>query len=479
MAEGNGTAPRNHSDGAKKKKSSKQQKQMKQLLLMTAMLVGCAVLITWTVMLMKDRLSQNAQLNEQSSAMDYMEVSGDESDSELTRQTAVPEFTETPTTSATTGTTGTGDTSSTTATNATAPKKVTVQSVQFSKIPTTVTKAQATTMAGGKTQTAAGKTQTTAKPQTKTNAVTTTAEKTTHTETQQVTPNTAPTEAQLPYNTLLALYLGAQAQGNQAYFFDAAGNSPATVVMHCEKAYRVATAADSLSQLSRLGGTGGTEEHPWQTGVAFRLYQYEDGDRYIYYTSAGDSYQIIGYYNCRTCDNVWARLRYYQVGAGWQAEYHIIHCNRPETQNGSESELFTSTFDAEALYTISTEFEQQLAKEMQGRGMSVGSWNNYEEVKADQQSDTLWNKAGSHNSGFAPQSGETYGVVTGSGMIPLYSAANTGSAAAASLPAGTFLSVPKDAIPAGTNLVPVQAKVNGTWVSGYIAPGNFAAWSEK
>ena len=153
-----------------------------------------------------------------------------------------------------------------------------------------------------------------------------------------------------------------------------------------------------------------------------------------------------------------------------------MHCNRPDKQNGSVTELFTSTFDAEALYTISGEFEQQLAKEMQGRGMSVGSWNNYEEVKADQQSDALWNKAGSHNSGFAPQSGDTYGVVTGSGSVPLYSQANTGSAAAASLPAGTFLSVPKSALPAGANLVPVQAKVNGTWVSGYIAPGNLAAW---
>ena len=100
----------------------------------------------------------------------------------------------------------------------------------------------------------------------------------------------------------------------------------------------------------------------------------------------------------------------------------------------------------------------------------------YSEIKPNQQSDALWGKAGAHNNGFAPQSGETYGVVTGSGNVTLYTAANTGSAAAASLPAGTFLSVPKDALPAGGNMVSVQAKVNGTWVSGFIQPEHLAAW---
>ena len=58
-------------------------------------------------------------------------------------------------------------------------------------------------------------------------------------------------------------------------------------------------------------------------------------------------------------------------------------------------------------------------------------------MEANQQSDALWEKAGSHNTGFAPQSGETYGVAADSASV--YSAANTTSAVAATLPAGTLL----------------------------------------
>lgn len=466
MAGAKGSAP-NGKPGVSAKKKEEQKKQMKQLIIMAVILLVCAVLITWTVLLMKDRYRQRAELNEQSSAFEYYELSSAEDDPEQTAPTAVPEFTEATTTASTTGSTDTTVSGTTTLTNATAPKHVvTAQSVQFSKIPATATKAQYTTAAAGRTQT-------------KNNQTTAVTERTTHTEPQQVTPDTAPTEAQIPYNELLALYLGAQAQGNAAYFIDANATSPATVVMHGAQAYRVSSSADGYSLYNWLGGTGGTDEHSWQTGVDFRLYQYESGDRYIYYTSAGDSYQVLGYYNCRTCDNVWARLHYYQVGVGWQAEYHIIHSNRPDNMNGSGTEIYNSTFDAESVYTISTEFEQQLEKELESRGMSAGNWGNYVEIKANQQSDEIWGKAGTHNNGFAPQAGETYGVVTGSGNASLYASANTGAAVSASLPAGTFLSVPKNALPVGANMVAVQAKINGTWVSGYIQPERLMAWSAQ
>lgn len=467
MAGAKKPAPNGKSGGAAKKKVD-QKKQMKQLLIMAGMLVGCAVLITWTVLLMKDRFGNSAEMNQQNSAVDYIEMSSYE-DSEQTQQTAVPEFTEATTTTTVTESTGSTESGTTTATNATAPKRVTVQSVQFSKIPGTVTRTQTTTLAAGKTQSP--------KTTAKSNHTTAASERTTQTETRQVTPDSAPTEAQLPYNELLALYLGAQAQNDEAYFVDGSGNAPATIVVHGEQAYRAVSSADNYSLSNWLGGTGGSEEHSWQTGVAFKLYHYEDGDSYIYYTSAGDGYQVLGYYDCKTCDNVWARLHYYQVGVGWQAEYHIIYSNRPDSANSSGTEIYNSTFDAEAIYTISAEFEQQLEKEMQAHGMSAGSWNDYIEIKPNQQSDALWSKAGPHNNGFAPQSGETYGVVTGSSNVSLYASANTGSAVTASLPAGTFLSVPKNELPVGSNMVSVQAKVNGAWVSGYIQPEHLIAWS--
>ena len=288
---------------------------------------------------------------------------------------------------------------------------------------------------------------------------------------QQLTPNSSPTAAQVPYNTLLALYLGAQSQGNSACYVDADG-AP-TVVLHGSQAYRVVSPANDYSLYNWLGGTGGSEENPWQTGTAFTLKSYEDNGSYIYYTSSGADYQVIGYYNCKTCDNVWARLHYYQVGVGWQAEYHIVYCNRPDSANGSETEVLNGTCDAQAMYEAD-EAVEQLKKELQNRGMSAGSWGDYKLMEANQQSDALWEKAGSHNTGFAPQSGETYGVAADSASV--YSAANTTSAVAATLPAGTLLSIAKSALPIGSEMVPVQAKINGTWVSGYMQPEHVLAW---
>lgn len=476
MAGANGAAPQNRQDGSGKKKSSKQKKQLQQLGIMAGVLVVCAGLVTWTVLLMKDRLSQNQQMTEQDSIVDLMEVSDDDSDDpEETKQTGPAEFTEATTTA--TSTVSGDETATTTLTSATAPKRVTVQSVSFSKIKTTTTQAQHTASGGkttaqnGKTTAQNGKTTTTAA---KTSANTTTAQ-TTHTEAQQLTPDSAPTAAQIPYNELLALYLSAQAQEDSAYFLDSA---VPTVVLHGSNAYHVISETDDFSPRNWLGGTGGADENPWQTGTSFQIKQYEAGDPYIYYASSGSEYQVIGYYNCRTCDNVWVRMHYYQVGVGWQAEYHIFYSNRPDTQNGSQTELSTGTADAEGLYDSSAAMEQ-LEKELQGRGMSAGSWGNYKTVDANRDGEALWNKAGSHNNGFAPQSGDTCAVVSGTGNAVMYSAADTSSAAAATLPAGTLLSVPKSALPLGSAMVSVQAKINGTWVSGYMLPEDLIVWNEN
>lgn len=458
MAGINGSAPRKSSGGSGKKKSNKQKQQMQQLAVMAGVLVVCAVLVTWTVLLMKDRYAQNQQITEQNSVVDFLEVSrNDNDDPEETRQTAVPEFTERTTSTTTTGT-GT-ETVTTKMTNATAPKRVTVQSVSFSKIKSTSTKSTSRTTQSVKT----------------TSQSTSIAAQTTHTTAQQLTMNSAPTASEIPYNELLALYLGAQTQGNTAYFFD---SSVPTVVLCGEKAYYAISPANEYSLKNVLGGTGDADENPWQTGTSFQFKQYEDGDPYIYYASSGAEYQVLGYYNMNTNDNVWARLHYYQVGVDWQVEYHIFHSNRPNSLNGTLTEIHTGTSDAEALYESAATLEQ-LEKALESYNMSAGSWNDYKEIEADQQNDALWNQAGSHNSGFAPQSGETYAVVRETGNAVMYAEANPSSAAVASLPAGTLVSIPKNALPLGTAMVSVQAKINGTWISGYMQPEQLIAWSEE
>lgn len=471
MAGANETAPQNSSGGSGNKKKSKQKKQIQQLGIMAGALIVCAVLVTWTVLLMKDRLAQNRQMTEQDSMVDLLELSGNDSDDpEETQATTVPEYTEITTT---TGTTGTGDgtgTGTTTATNATAPKRVTVQSVFFSKIAATSTKALHTTQAG-KITTQAGKT---TAPNNKTTAAHTTAAtvQTTHTEAKQLTPDSAPTAAQIPYNELLAIYLGAQAQGDSAYFVDC---SVPTVVLQRNDGLYVVSETDEYSVRDRLGGTGNADENPWQTGAAFQVKQYEADDPFIYYASSGAEYQVVGYYNCRTCDNIWARMHYYQVGVDWQAEYHIFYGNRPDSPNGILTETATGTTDAEGQYN-SSEALSQLEKELQSRGMSAGSWSSYKTVEANKQTDALWSKAGSHNDGFAPQAGESCAAVKGTGTAVMYSEANASSAATATLPAGTLVSIPKNALPLSGTMVPVQAKINGTWVPGYMQSENLIAW---
>ncbi len=475
MSEAKKPAPQ----GSRSKNSKKQQNQVKQIIIMACVMAVCAGLITWTVMLMKDRFDQEAQLNEQNSVVDFFELSSAESsdpeDSEVTAVTSVG-------TDVTTGTSadesGSTTSDSTTATNATAPPRVTVQSVSFSKVSMTSTKplpnhnTTAKTAHNSTTQTFNAKTQ----PQTQ--AQTTTV---THTETkpQNLVPDSVPSADQIVYNQLLALYLSAQNQGNSAYYFDQAGNGKATVVLHGSHAYRPVSEANGLGLYNRLGGTGGSDEHTWQTGAGFRLYQYDDTDRYIYYASQGEHYQVIGYYNTRTCDNVWARLHYYQLGVAWQAEYHILFDNQPDSLNGQHTEILSGTCDTDEEYKLSNDFEQQLLKELQNRGMSAGSWGDYAEVKSNQQTEinALWNKAGSYNKEFTLQAGGVYGAVGGNASVQLFLEANN-SSAAATLPAGAFLSVDKDALPPGENMMPVKALVNREWISGYVSGNSVIVWSD-
>lgn len=428
---------------AKKKK----QNQTKQMIGMAVILVICAVMVTWTVMLMRERFAETGILNEQRSNIDIWEMSSAE-DSDDAVQTAVPEFTEATESTTTTVSTDTDTTDTTTMTNATAPPKVSVQDPHLIKLSTTRPK-----------QTTAGQV---------------TGGGTTHTEPQDV-PANAPSGSEIAYSQLLALYLGVQNQGGTAYFADAFGEAKPTVVLHGTGAYYVASAADDFSTYNPLGGTGGTEEHPWQTGSPFRIYQYDDESRYIYYSSQGSNYEVIGYFDPATCENVWARLHYYQLGVGWQAEYHISHCQRPDSLNGTQSELYSGTFDVDTLYTLSEDFMQTMVEELRSRGMSIGSWANYKEISSNAQTDAIRGKAGSYNAGFAPQSGDTCGVVaSGGASVTLREVAG---AAIAVLPDGALLSVPTSALPLGTGAVEVSALVNGTWKKGYLDGASILVWS--
>lgn len=428
---------------AKKKK----QNQTKQLIWMAVILAVCAVMVTWTVMLMRERFAENDILNEQRSNVDIWEMSSAE-DSEDSTQTAVPEFTE-KTVTTTTVTTDTETTTTTTLTNATAPPKVSVQDphlVKFStKKPTQTTSAKPS--GGG----------------------------TTHTEPQGV-PENSPSGSEIAYSRLLALYLGVQNRSGSAYFADGIDDAEPTVVLHGTGAYYVVSAANDFGTYNPLGGTGGTEEHPWQTDSPFRIYQYDEDSRYLYYSSQGNNYEVIGYFDPATCENVWARLHYYQLGVGWQAEYHINHCNRPDSLNGTQSELYSGTFDVDALYTLSEDFMQTLVEELHNRDMSIGTWANYKEISANAQTDAIRGKAGSYNAGFAPQSGDTYGVVaSGSATVTLRDASG---ASVAVLPEGALLSIPAAALPLGSGATEVSAQVNGTWKKGYLDGASILVWSD-
>lgn len=450
----------------KKSGGTEKPNQVKQVIIMAATLAVCAGLITWTVMLMRSRAAENEMMNEQSSVVDIREQTGTTAGTDTaTTITEYSGFQVTSTAAASTTTDDTTSSATTSATHATAPATITVQSANFSRVSTTAT---ARTTHHSQSDTT----------HSKDNSTTTVTDATTHTE-PVLTPTEKPEGAQITYNQLLALYLGAEQAGDSAYYIDAHDASAASVILHGSHAYYVASPEEQSGLYNRLGGTGDSAEHPWQTESAFRIYQYDGTNRCVYYTSQGNNYQIIGYYDTVTGENVWARLHYYQLGVAWETEYHIIYTHRPDSANGTpQTEVDSGTCAADELYAISAEFEQALTKELQSRNISAGNWTEYEEIQPNTQADisTLWSKAGSYNTDFEVQSGGSYAVVGEKGAS-LYDA--EGSEVIAELPAGAFISVDSGALPAGGGQVAVHALVNGTWKAGYIDSSALLAWSDR
>lgn len=464
MSEAKQPAPK-HSGGKQK------PSQIKQIIMMAGALAVCTGLITWTVMLMRDRIANESMMNTPSSAIDIREQTGLPSEPGAETTVTLTEYSGFKVTSTTTVSTTTGDTTSvstTVATDATAPPRVTAQSAIFSKVSSTVP-AHTTHQIHTQSSTKSG-TKTTADDTTATTTVTTLTEPVT------VKPESAPEGAQIPFNQLLALYLGAGGTGGEAYYIDAASDSEASVILHGSHAYYAVSASDAFLLSNRLGGTGDSTEHPWQTDSAFRLYQYEGSNRCLYYTSQGNNYQIIGYYDTVSRENVWARLHYYQLGVAWQTEYHIIYSHCADGVSGTQTEVASGTCDTEDLYTISLEFEQALTKELQARSISAGSWAEYTEMKPNELADTntLWGKAGNYNAGFKVQSGGTYAVVTAQNGTALRAEADGHTIA--ELPAGAFLSIDVGVLPLGEQSVEVHALVNGTWQTGYVDSSAVLAW---
>ncbi|HAM68104.1 MAG TPA: hypothetical protein DCP68_00595 [Ruminococcus sp.] len=439
---------------APKKKEGKQLSQTKQIIIMAAALLVCAVLITWTVLLMRERLAANDNTTNEYSRSDLAEMTGAVTTVTTVTDPGPAEFTEASTTADTLTTSDGSAAVTSTQANATAPAVITVQPSNFSK----VTGNGKTTARGGQA-TQGGQTTTT----------TTTAA---HTE-PVIQPTDQPAEGQIGYNKLLALYLAASQNGS-AYFVDAQGSSQPTVILHGNGGYYAASPADDFSTRNRLGGTGDASEHPWQTGSGFNFMQYDAGSRFIYYASQGNNYQILGYYDTATCENVWARLHYYQLGVEWQTEYHIHYSHRTDRADGTQTELQFGTCAASGLYQVPLDFEHILDTELQNRGISIGSWATYNEMYANNAADSqaLRSKAGSYNSGFTAGAGETYAVVT-EGNAQLTDA---GGAVLAALPAGAIVGVGTNALPLSGS-VNVRAVVNGETMNGVMNSAQLLAWS--
>ncbi len=447
-----GKANQPGSGGAPKKKNGKQLSQTKQIIIMAAAVLFCAVLITWTVLLMRDRLAENSNNTNGVSRSDLAEMTGAVTTVTTQTDAAPAEFTEAATTSET-GTTVVLSTVTSALTNATAPVAITVQPSNFSK----VTGNGKTTARGGQA-TQAGQTTST-----------------TTTSAALVQPTDQPAEGQISYNKLLALYLAASQNGS-AYFVDAQGSSQPTVILHGNSGYYAASPTDDFSTRNRLGGTGDASEHPWQTESGFNLMHYDAGSRFIYYASQGNNYQILGYYDTATCENVWARLHYYQLGVEWQTEYHVHYSHRADRADGTQTELQFGTCAAGGVYQVPPDLEHILDMELQNRGMSIGSWDSYVEMHPNSAADSqaLKSKAGNYNSSFTAAVGETYAVVTESNAALSETAGGT---AFAVLPAGAIVGISTNALPLDGGAVSVRAVINGETMHGFMNSASLLAWS--
>lgn len=440
-------------------RKKKPQNQVKQIALMAGAVLVCAVMVTWTVMLMRERLGRNGT-SEQSSSVDVLELPPDytEETGTVTKVTALPWSEEDITTAPPKTTDPDATTTSTSATNATAASAVlSTQPAHFVRVGTT-SRTQATAAPGTTHTEAQQPPQTTVHNQ--------------ETQPQTPTPASPPAGAQIVYNHLLAMYLSAQSSSGSAYFADAFGNAQPAVILSSDSGLYAITPVGGVSKRHRLGGTGDENTHP--TGQPFRLYQCDsDTTRALYYVSEGDNNKTVGYLNNATCNQIWATLHYTQAGAEWQAEYTITST----APDGTSTQLSAGSAAASELYALPETFVQEFDRQLQTAGIQPGDTAAYPELLPNNANDssTLWSKAGSYNSGFSLQGSGAYGVVClTNDSANLRAGTSTASNIVAVVPPGAFLSVDRSRTVNGW--VPVSALINGTWYSGYMSSELLMTW---
>ena len=469
--------------------------QKKQLIIMAVVLALCAVLVTWTVLLLKDRFDRN-QTNEQVSPFDLAEVS-DNSETVTTAPVTGGGMWEDVLAGVTTVTSvKTRVTLPTTESAPPATRKLVTQSAVFIKVTTAktavTTKKNSAAAAAGTTKKAGGAgsattasagsrtTATTAKPQT--TAHSTMPPATTHPQTAthpQTTPAPAtaapPSSAQVIYNQLLAIYLGAGTQNGKAYYYEpTAAGQPTVVIGNADSGYdSVFRASDCVKRIS-LGGTGDSNENPWQTGADF-TFRKNNGSNYAFYESEGSNNRIVGAFNPDTGDNVWMRLHYTEENGTVKAEYHLYRKNASGVQN----ELSAGTGDADRVYALPADIAQIAV----AAGFPSGDISSLPEVSANSQDDlsALKNRAGTYNDSFTLQPGALYGAIgANADNVYLRAGMSLASNIIASLPAGTFVCVDSGFDPDNPGVwCPVSVFVNGTWNSGYVSAVYVLTWKSE
>ena len=478
-------------NAGKQNNQSDQSKQKKQLIMMTGALALCAVLVTWTVLLLKDRMGE-ADTIEQTSQFEITQVNSAPETTAPVSGMWEDYLTEPLSTKATTGVTTTSD-----GVTVTTTRKLIPQTANFVKL---TTKPAATTKkpaAPATTHTQQAAHNTTAKATVTTAKTThaapatssTTAKQTTHTQTVTQAPQTTPppapaltppSGAQILYNQLLAAYLGAGAQGGEAYYAEPAGSGQPTVILgNRESGYRGVVQTDQSVKALLLGGTGDGNENPWQTDAGFNFRKCENGGSFVFYDSEGSSHKVFGAFNPDSGDNIWTRIQYSGEEGAYKAEYHVYKKNA----SGAQSELLNGTGDTESLYAMPAELDAGIDLALQAIGIPAGDPELYPALAANSQGDiaAIRSRAGSYNNDFALQSGGMYGVIAAnSDVVYLRAGMSMASNIIASLPAGTFVSVDSGYDPDSSGVwCPVSVFLNGTWQSGYVSAVYVLTWKAE
>ncbi|MCQ2417138.1 MAG: hypothetical protein MJ071_04925 [Oscillospiraceae bacterium] len=456
----------NHPETEKKKK--KPANQWQQIAVMAAVLLVCAVLVTWTVLLMRERLGMN-QSSQQLSDADIIEMTGNNPQTaETTTVTKVTGLSwgdalegDEESTTVSVGSVTTITTVSTKRVPATAPATAPLktQPAQFSAIGTTAKRGSST--AAPRTTT----TRTTAKTE---------PPHTTHQEVQPPTNVSKPSGAQITYNQMLALYLGTQQGGYAAYFGDSYGHAKPFTVSEIDSSLYLTSAAAGVKSQLLLGGTGSTTK--LVTNAPYHLFLCTGNNtRSLFYTSEGLQSKILGYYDAAGSGNVWAEIQYVQTDTQCQAFYTIYHWNA----QGAAEVLASGMTPANAMYDVTFEsFASEWQQILEDAHMIEGSTVQYTELEANSTADlsTLWSKSGSYNSGFSLQGNSIYGVVCCSNNenANLRAGTTTASNIVASVPSGSFVCVETQGKLSGW--VPVSVLVNGTWHSGYMSSDLLTTW---